>query len=105
MWLLIICYNKLEHCSIGRTFHDVPNIYHVRNNIDEGVMQVGHTFTIEPIIIQGSNGESVTWPDKWTTASLSGKPSAQFENTLLVVEGGVEELTGKTEQSQKYAWE
>ena len=91
--------------SIGHIFHDAPNVHHVRNDVDEGRMQVGHTFTIEPIIIQGASSQYDTWPDGWTVVSRSGRPSAQFENTLLVVDGGVEELTGKTAASPKYACE
>ena len=84
-------------------FHDVPNVYHVRNNIDEGIMQVGHVFTVEPIICEESD-ESITWPDGWTETCANGKLSAQFENTLLVVDGGVEEFTGKLPTSPAYSW-
>ena len=49
--------------------------------------------------------EHVLWPDEWTAATLDGKPTAQFEHTLLITETGVEELTGKIETSPKYAWE
>ena len=33
------------------------------------------------------------WPDDWTSATIDGKLSAQFEHTLLVTETGVEILT------------
>jgi methionyl aminopeptidase len=62
-------------------------------------MQVGHIFTIEPMINEGkkscvvpflsyiSNGiagtfKSITWPDRWTAATADGKRSAQFEHTI-----------------------
>lgn len=67
-------------------------------------MEPGHTFTIEPMICMGT-AEHVLWPDEWTAATLDGKPTAQFEHTLLITETGVEELTGKIETSPKYAWE
>ena len=33
------------------------------------------------------------WPDDWTSATADGKRSAQFEETLLVTDTGVEVLT------------
>lgn len=33
------------------------------------------------------------WPDNWTAVTTDGKRSAQFEQTLLVTETGVEILT------------
>lgn len=95
-----------EFCGhgIGRVFHCWPNILHYKNNQKAGVMAVGHTFTIEPMICLKSN-KSVQWPDKWTVATSDGLPTAQFEHTLLITETGVEELTGKLPDSPKYAWE
>lgn len=40
--------------GIGSTFHTNPNIYHYRNNEPNGKMAPGHTFTIEPMICEGS---------------------------------------------------
>ena len=47
----------------------------------------------------------VAWPDAWTQATADGKPSAQFEHTLLITATGVEALTGKISTSPKYSWE
>jgi methionyl aminopeptidase len=52
----------------------------------------------------GSN-KPVMWPDNWTMATADGKPTAQFEHTLLITETGVEELTKKLPTSPKYSWE
>lgn len=95
-----------EFCGhgVGRVFHTTPNILHYKNKNRSGTMEVGHTFTIEPMICLGSNSP-VTWPDAWTAATSDGKPSAQFEHTLLITETGVEELTGKLPNSPKYSWE
>jgi methionyl aminopeptidase len=35
------------------------------------------------------------WPDNWTAVTRDGKRSAQFEETLLVTDDGVEVLTAK----------
>ena len=90
--------------GIGRLFHTTPNVLHYKNNQRSGIMQEGHTFTIEPMICLGSNAP-VTWPDKWTAATSDGLPSAQFEHTLLITKDGVEELTGKLPTSPPYSWE
>ena len=88
---------------INSAFQSPPNILHYRNN-DDRVMEVGHTFTIEPMICMGTN-KYVMWNDKWTAATLDGLPTAQFEHTLLITDNGVEELTGKLPTSPKYFWE
>jgi methionyl aminopeptidase len=67
-------------------------------------MAAGHTFTIEPMICEGS-AKVLSWPDDWTATTVDGKRSAQFEHTLLISEDGVEALTGKTENSMLHFWE
>lgn len=41
----------------------------------------------------GDNWNDVCWPDNWTATTADGKKSAQFEDTLLVTDTGVEILT------------
>ena len=36
-----------------------------------------------------------TWPDNWTAVTVDGKLSAQFEQTMIVTEAGVEVLTAR----------
>ena len=67
-------------------------------------MEIGHTFTIEPIITLGRN-RILQWNDGWTLATTDGKPCAQFEHTLLIVDQGVEVLTAKLVDSPKFFWE
>ncbi|KAI8909253.1 peptidase M24, structural domain-containing protein [Powellomyces hirtus] len=54
-------------------------------------MKAGHTFTIEPMISEGTWHDQ-QWPDGWTVTTIDGKRSAQFEETLLVTETGCEIL-------------
>jgi methionyl aminopeptidase len=68
--------------GINRLFHCAPNVPHYAKNKAFGVMQPGHTFTIEPMISQGSYRD-VSWPDDWTAVTEDGKLSAQFEQTFL----------------------
>ena len=65
---------------------------YIQENKAVGVMKAGHTFTIEPMISEG-DWRDEHWPDSWTAVTVDGKKSAQFENTLLVTESGVEILT------------
>jgi methionyl aminopeptidase len=90
--------------GIGQIFHTSPNILHYRNNEPNGQMAAGHTFTIEPMICEGS-AKALTWPDEWTATTIDGKRSAQFEHTLLITKDGVEALTGKNEKSMLQLWE
>lgn len=90
--------------GIGEIFHTTPNVLHCDNNEPAGIMRPGITFTIEPMINEGTH-KNVTWPDDWTCTTLDGMRSSQFEHTLLVTENGVEALTGKIESSPKFFWE
>ncbi|POY76711.1 putative Methionyl aminopeptidase [Rhodotorula taiwanensis] len=85
--------------GIHTLFHPPgPNVPHYAGNKQPGVMKVGHTFTIEPMICAGRE-KDIHWPDSasaqplWTAATVDGKASAQFEETLLITETGVEVLT------------
>lgn len=90
--------------GIGSVFHTTPNILHYRNNEPNGQMAEGHTFTIEPMICEGS-AKVLNWPDDWTATTVDGKRSAQFEHTLVVRPDGVEALTAKDENSMVQFWE
>jgi len=90
--------------GIGSVFHTTPNILHYRNNEPNGQMAAGHTFTIEPMICEGSN-KVLSWPDDWTATTVDAGRSAQFEHTLLITADGVEALTAKNENSMLQFWE
>ncbi|KAJ3106421.1 Methionine aminopeptidase 1 [Phlyctochytrium planicorne] len=78
--------------GIGKYFHCAPNVPHYAKNKAVGTMKAGHIFTIEPMISEGLYHD-LQWPDNWTAVTKDGKRSAQFEETLLVTETGVEILT------------
>ncbi|KAK1455804.1 methionine aminopeptidase, partial [Colletotrichum melonis] len=98
---------KERNCSVIRTycghginslFHCPPNVPHYAKNKTVGECKPGMTFTIEPMIALGKYRD-VTWPDNWTSTTIDGKKTAQFEHTLLVTEDGVEVLTARTATS------
>eukprot|EP00980_Cylindrotheca_fusiformis_P010252 scaffold2277_cov137-Cylindrotheca_fusiformis.AAC.7 len=100
------CSTVRDFCGhgIGSIFHPTPDILHYRNNEPNGQMAAGHTFTIEPMICEGS-AKLLHWPDGWTATTVDGGLSAQFEHTLLITEDGVEALTAKNENSMLQFWE
>lgn len=90
--------------GIGDLFHCAPNVPHYARNKAKGTMQVGHTFTIEPMINEGVH-QDVMWPDGWTSVTADGKRSAQFEHTLEVTETGCNILTARKADSPPLWWE
>ncbi|KAJ3725988.1 peptidase M24, structural domain-containing protein [Lentinula raphanica] len=93
---------RANGCAVVRTytghgihelFHPSPNIPHYAKNKAVGTMKTGMTFTIEPMLNLGTNWADIHWPDNWTATTVDGKRSAQFEDTLLITEAGVEILT------------
>jgi len=85
-----------SYCGHGihKLFHCAPNVPHYAKNKAVGVMKPGHVFTIEPMISEGVWGDT-TWPDNWTSVTQDGKLSAQFEQTMIVTDAGVEVLTAR----------
>eukprot|EP00112_Aurelia_sp_Birch-Aquarium-sp1_P018302 Seg435.12 transcript_id=Seg435.12/GoldUCD/mRNA.D3Y31 product="Methionine aminopeptidase 1" protein_id=Seg435.12/GoldUCD/D3Y31 len=88
------CAVTKTYCGHGihRLFHTAPNIPHYAKNKAVGIMKPGHVFTVEPMINQGTWRDNL-WDDGWTAVTQDGKRSAQFEQTLLVTETGVDILT------------
>lgn len=84
--------------GINQLFHTAPNIPHYGKNKAVGACKPGMTFTIEPMICLGNHRDK-TWPDDWTSVTSDGSRTAQFEQTLLVTEDGVEVLTARLEDS------
>ncbi|KAI0928785.1 hypothetical protein AcV5_006240 [Taiwanofungus camphoratus] len=102
---------RANGCAVVRTycghgindlFHCAPNVPHYAKNRAVGTMKPGMTFTIEPMINIGHSWDQVHWPDDWTATTIDGKRSAQFEETLLITENGVEILTEGKKREDLY---
>ena len=78
--------------GVGTEFHTRPEILHYFHPRNDTVMEVGMTFTIEPMISVGAWQQQV-WDDGWTAVTVDGKRTAQFEHTMVVTETGAELLT------------
>ena len=77
--------------GIGRRVHEDPSI---PNFGAAGVMlKKGYTLAVEPMVNLGTFKVLIDKGDGWTCRTLDGKPSAHYENTILVTDGEPEILT------------
>jgi methionyl aminopeptidase len=83
-----------EYCGhgIGKVYHDEPQVLHYGRPGEGLVLKPGMTFTIEPMINEGTRYTRLL-PDGWTVVTKDRKLSAQWEHTVAVTEDGVEILT------------
>lgn len=84
--------NQFVAHGVGTEFHEAPQIPHCYNNT-QIPLAAGMTFTIEPMINAGVRSGIVDPKDEWTARTTDGKPSAQWEHTLLITDDGYEILT------------
>ncbi|MBS0634233.1 MAG: methionyl aminopeptidase [Verrucomicrobia bacterium] len=78
--------------GVGLAFHEPPQVAHHRTPNDTPLVP-GMIFTIEPMINAGRFEAVVDPVDHWTARTIDGKPSAQWEHTLLITPTGYEILT------------
>ncbi|PWC12698.1 type I methionyl aminopeptidase [Brenneria roseae subsp. americana] len=89
-----------EYCGhgIGREMHEEPQVLHYGSPRSGVVLQEGMTFTIEPMINQGSAKIKLK-RDGWTVVTRDKKLSAQWEHTIAVTADGYEVLTLRNDES------
>lgn len=78
--------------GVGLEFHEGPQVPHCKNTVRIPLV-AGMTFTIEPMINAGARDAVIDPTDHWTARTIDGKPSAQWEHTVLITESGCEILT------------
>jgi methionyl aminopeptidase len=83
-----------EYCGhgIGRVYHEDPQVLHYGRAGEGTVLKPGMTFTIEPMINEGSR-QTKLLPDGWTVVTKDRRLSAQWEHTVVVTDDGVDILT------------
>ena len=88
-----------EFCGhgIGKEMHEAPHVVHYGTPNTGDVLETGMTFTIEPMINQGSR-HIKNHSDGWTVSTKDRRLSAQWEHTILVTRTGVEVLTLREEE-------
>ena len=78
--------------GIGRSLHESPSVSHIRQP-DRGIkLRPGMTFTIEPMINEGTH-QWILLKDGWTVVTADGKLSAQYEHTIAITKNGPEIMT------------
>lgn len=89
-----------EYCGhgIGREMHEEPQVLHYGRPNTGIILEAGMTFTIEPMVNQGS-AKTKLKKDNWTVVTKDKKLSAQWEHTVLVTQDGYEVLTLRSEES------
>ena len=89
-----------DYCGhgIGQVYHEDPQVLHYGKKGMGLRLEEGLTFTIEPMINQGTKYTKVL-SDGWTVETEDGRNSAQWEHTLAVTSSGVEVLTQRSEES------
>jgi methionyl aminopeptidase len=99
-WAIQI-YAEAQGCSVvrefvghgvGFDFHESPQVPHFGRRGSGVTLIPGMVFTVEPMINLGQK-ELTILDDNWTAVTKDGSLSAQFEQTVLVTEDGVESLT------------
>ena len=89
-----------EYCGhgIGRVFHEEPQVLHYGKKGAGLVLEEGMTFTIEPMLNAGKRHVKLNKKDGWTVTTKDGRPSAQWEHTIVVTKDGVEVLTARKDE-------
>src|SRR5262245_25769876 len=84
--------NLASH-GVGRGLHEEPKeIATWSNPRDRRVINEGLVFTIEPFLSMGSQW-AVDGGDEWTLRADTGRPTVQFEHTLVATKRGAVVLT------------
>ena len=84
--------NQFVGHGVGLEFHEAPQVPHHRNHLKIPLAE-GMTFTIEPMINAGARGSVIDPTNHWVARTVDGKPSAQWEHTVLITHDGHEILT------------
>jgi methionyl aminopeptidase len=89
-----------EYCGhgIGENFHEEPQVVHYGRPGTGMEILEGMTFTIEPMLNLGKRHTKLNKKDGWTVTTKDGRPSAQWEHTLLVTHDGCEVLTARKDE-------
>ena len=81
--------------GIGRRMHEDPEVpnYWDDSRFGRGVrLEAGMTIAVEPMINMGT-ARVYQLDDGWTVITADGKPSAHYENTVLITDGEPRLLT------------
>lgn len=83
---------ELTGHGVGTNLHEDPLVPNYGNYNSGIVLQAGMTIAVEPMSTMGRRDVYLEDND-WTVTTVDHKPSAHYENTILITEDGVEILT------------
>ena len=78
--------------GVGENLHEDPEVPNFGKLGSGAKLNENVTLAIEPMVNMGERFV-VFMPDGWTVKARDGKPSAHYENTVLITKDGVEILT------------
>ena len=78
--------------GVHTAFHSGLVIPHYDEPLVDTVIEVGMTFTVEPMLAMGDQASHV-WADDWTVVTDDGSRVAQFEQSIVITPDGAEILT------------
>ena len=78
--------------GVGKELHEEPEIPNFGSPGQGPFLKSGMVFAIEPMVNIGKK-EIKILKDGWTVVTADGKPSAHFEDTVLIAKDGPEVLT------------
>jgi methionyl aminopeptidase len=78
--------------GVHSAFHSGLVIPHYDEPLADTVIEVGMTFTVEPMLAMGDQRSHV-WSDDWTVVTDDGSRVAQFEQSIVITPDGAEILT------------
>lgn len=75
-----------EYCGhgVGLKMHEDPYVIHYDGHEDTELIVPGMVFTIEPMINEGKKGIRFKAGDTWSSYTVDGKLSAQWEHTIVI---------------------
>ena len=77
--------------GIGTSLHEDPQVPNFRQKKKGMKLLPGMTLAVEPMINLGT-WEVVWLKDQWTVVTKDHKPSAHYENTILITDGSPETI-------------
>lgn len=83
---------ELHGHGVGIELHEEPTVPNFGSPGKGRRLMKGMTIAIEPMVNMGAPNVK-TLPNGWTVVAVDGKPSAHYENTVLITDGEPEVLT------------